>query len=83
MRYQDDPLIRAKYNCKQWLEVRKLKILQVNGLCEQCLREHIYKEGKIVHHKTPITKENYFDGNVMYNLDNLELLCDDCHKKAH
>lgn len=83
MRYQDDPDIRKKYNSRQWRKLRKIKIASVNGLCERCLKEHIFREGKIVHHKIHITKDNYLDDNVMYNLDNLELLCDDCHIKEH
>jgi 5-methylcytosine-specific restriction protein A len=83
MRYIDDPEIYKKYHCEKWRKVRKLKILQANGLCERCLKEHIYREGKIVHHKKEITKDNYFDDNVMYNLDNLEFLCDEHHKIVH
>jgi len=82
MRYQDDPKIRAKYNCEKWKRIRKLKIQKANGLCESCLRHRIYREGKIVHHKIPITDENY-ETELMYSLDNLEFLCDECHKLAH
>ena len=83
MRYQNDPLIRARYNCSQWKKVRNMKILKANGLCERCLRKRIYREGAIVHHKIEITDKNYMDDNIMYNLDNLELLCFDCHNKEH
>lgn len=82
MRYQDNPKIRAKYNCVKWERTRKVKIAKVNGLCERCLRHRIYREGKIVHHKKPITDENY-ETDLMYSLDNLEFLCDECHKLAH
>lgn len=83
MRYQDNPLIRARYKTAQWQKVRKMKIQSVNGLCEKCLRHRIYKEGKIVHHKIHITDENYQDDNIMYNLDNLEFLCAECHLLEH
>lgn len=84
MRYQDDPKIRAKYNCEKWKKVRKLKIQKANGLCEKCWREkRIFVEGKIVHHKIEITDQNYNNPELMYGLDNLELLCDDCHHKLH
>ena len=83
MRYQDNPLIRARYNSKRWIGARKYKIQSVNGLCERCLKERIYKEGKIVHHKIHITEENYLDDELMYGLDNLEFLCDEHHKMVH
>ena len=83
MRYQDNPLIRAKYNCSKWKKVRNLKKLQVNGLCERCFKKRIYKEGVIVHHKKEITEDNYMDDDLMYGLDNLELLCMDHHNEEH
>lgn len=83
MRYQDNPLIRKKYNSTKWQKVRKLKILQTNGLCERCLKEHKYEPGVIVHHKEYINESNYFDDDVMYNLDNLELLCEEHHLQEH
>lgn len=83
MRYQDNPLIRAKYNCSKWKKVRNLKKLQVNGLCERCFKKRIYKEGVIVHHKIEITEENYMNDDLMYGLDNLEFLCMECHNQEH
>lgn len=81
MRYQDNPLIRAKYNCKKWKETRKLVIQRANGLCERCLKKKIYNEGKIVHHIIEINEDNYMDDSIMYNIDNLEFVCDTCHKR--
>lgn len=83
MRYQDDLRIRAKYNCSKWLKVRKLKISKANGLCERCLKERIYKEGAIVHHKIEITDKNYNNDELMYGLDNLELVCYEHHNQEH
>lgn len=83
MRQRDIPEIEAKYNSRHWKKVRKLKIVSVNGLCERCLRNRIFCEGKIVHHKIPITKNNYMNDDLMYGLDNLEFLCDACHKEMH
>lgn len=83
MRQIDNKDIRAKYNCSKWNKVRKLKILEVNGLCERCRKQGIMREGVIVHHKNYINEQNYMDDNVMYNLDNLELLCETCHQAEH
>ena len=74
MRYQDNPLIRKKYNSTKWQKVRKLKILQTNGLCERCLKEHKYEPGVIVHHKEYINEGNYFDDDVMYSFLLRELI---------
>lgn len=83
MRYLDNPEIKKKYNCKKWEKVRNLKIAQCNGLCERCYAKGIYKEGVIVHHKEHVTEENYQDDLVMYNLDNLEFVCANCHLELH
>lgn len=83
MRYRDNPLIEQRYNSRRWFKVRKLKRISANGLCERCFEEKRFSPGKIVHHKIPITDKNYMDDDLMYGLDNLEFLCDECHKKEH
>lgn len=83
MRQIDDPKIYAKYHCTRWYKLRKLKKAESNGFCERCLKKGIYKEGVIVHHKEHINSENYDNDLVMYNLDNLELLCTECHLEEH
>lgn len=79
----ENPKIQAIYWGAKWKRVRKLKKLKENGLCERCKKRGIYKEGSIVHHKIYITDKNYTNPNIVYNLDNLELLCIDCHSKEH
>lgn len=83
MRQIDNPEIKLKYDSRRWLKVRKLKIAQSNGFCERCLAKGKYNAGVIVHHKTHVTAENYNDDSIMYNLDNLEFVCDNCHKEIH
>lgn len=83
MRQIDNPDVYAKYHCARWYKLRKLKKLEANGLCERCLKKGKYVVGEIVHHKEYITLENFNDDNVMYNLDNLELLCPTCHQLEH
>lgn len=83
MRYRDNPLIEQRYNCEKWKKVRKLKRISVNGLCERCYEEGKITPGKIVHHREHITDENYMDDDLMYGLENLEFLCDKCHKIEH
>lgn len=83
MRYIDNPDIYRKYHCAKWYKTRKLKLLQVNGLCERCLAEGIYNSAEIVHHKEYINDLNYDDDLVFYNLDNLEALCTEHHLREH
>ena len=83
MAYKDIPEIYAIYHGARWHKVRKLKIASVNGLCERCLQNRIFCEGKIVHHKIPITDKNWNDESIVYDLNNLEFLCDSCHKEMH
>ena len=83
MRQIDNPEVYAKYHCARWYKLRKLKKLESNGFCERCLAKGKYNAGKIVHHKIHVTVENCNNDEIMYNLDNLEFVCDDCHKELH
>ncbi|UWP69737.1 HNH endonuclease [Subdoligranulum variabile] len=55
----------------------------MGGLCEQCLKTGLVKPGEIVHHKVHLTPDNINDPEVSLSWNNLELLCRDCHAKAH
>lgn len=75
------------YQSDRWERARQSYInsqpLVRRGLCERCYANGIIKAGKIVHHKTYITKDNINDPNITLNEDNFELLCQDCHNKEH
>lgn len=73
----------AFYNTKAWHDCRDAYAKSVGGLCEECLRHGLIKAGEIVHHKVPLTQDNINDPDVALSWDNLELLCRDCHAKAH
>ena len=66
------------YKSPAWLAARELKIVSVNSLCERCGRIGIE-----VHHKERLTVENVNDSSISLNLDNLELLCRECHNREH
>lgn len=71
------------YKSKAWQNTRQAYVSSVGGLCERCLQSGMYCAGEIVHHKRELTPENINDPAVSLSWDNLELLCRDCHGKAH
>ena len=46
--------------------------------CERC-----GEPGRIVHHREHLTPENIGDPEIALSIDNLELLCQECHNKEH
>lgn len=71
------------YKSKAWQRTRKAYSASVGGLCEQCLKRGVYNAGEIVHHKQELTANNITDPSISLCWNNLELLCRDCHGKAH
>ena len=71
------------YKSVAWKKCRESYVKRVGGLCERCLARGLYVPGVIVHHKRHLTPENINDPTVTLNLDNLELLCRDCHGDQH
>ena len=74
---------KAFYKSKAWQRTRDAYVASVGGLCERCLQSGLCTAGEIVHHKRELTVENIRDPAVSLSWDNLELLCRDCHGKAH
>ena len=72
------PWAKKFYNSKAWKDCRKLKILQVHGLCERC-----GAAGYIVHHTVYLTPHNINDPWISLNPALLEYVCLDCHNKEH
>lgn len=71
------------YKSKAWQDCRNAYAKSVSNLCENCLKEGIYRKGEIVHHKIHIEPDTIGNPEVTLNWNNLELLCRDCHAKAH
>lgn len=67
------------YNSKEWKMLRNYKFGLANGLCEKCKEKNIVRAGKQVHHIIPIEE----DWSKRLELDNLILLCNDCHNEEH
>lgn len=77
------PFARKFYSSKAWQDCRNAYAKKANHLCENCLRQGIYKPGVIVHHIIQLTPMNIERPEVTLNYKNLELLCRDCHKQKH
>lgn len=67
------------YCSKEWQRLRKIKFVDANGLCEQCLKEGKVVQAKEIHHKVPID----VDWGKRLDYNNLIALCSHCHNKAH
>ncbi|TSA24390.1 HNH endonuclease [bacterium] len=57
---------------KEWKDLKKLALERANNTCEIC-----GKSAQVVHHRS--YPSNFKDDN----LDNLQVLCKDCHYKIH
>ena len=71
------------YNTKKWQQMRKLVWSRDRGLCQECLKKGIIRQGEAVHHIVEITPDNVTDPNIALNPDNLVTLCRECHKAKH
>lgn len=72
---------RPFYKSKVW-ERARLSYIDYRkaldgGLCETC-KERL---GKIVHHKTWLTKDNINNPDITLGFDNLKYDCQKCHNK--
>ena len=66
------------YKSTRWKKTRAAYARCEKHICERC-----GDVGKIVHHKTHLTDENFYDCEIAFDFENLELLCQDCHNKEH
>lgn len=66
------------YSSGAWQACREAYAKSKAWTCERC-----GNAGAQVHHRIRLTPANLMDTNVSLNWNNLELLCDDCHKAEH
>ena len=64
------------YNTTKWKELRLLK-LQMNPLCEHCLRENKITPATEVDHIIPIQQRP----DLALDINNLQSLCKPCHSR--
>lgn len=70
------------YRSHEWRRCRKAYASKAI-YCERCLKRGLTVPGTEVHHKIRLTPENLKDPSVSMNWENLELLCDECHREEH
>lgn len=72
------------YQDKRWKKLRAEKI-RVNPICERCEKKNKIIPAEEVHHKIPFdygtTPEEI--ELLAFDWDNLESVCEPCHKDAH
>lgn len=66
------------YKSKAWKEIRSIVFIEANGVCQRC-----GEPGEEVHHIIWLTPNNIDDVDITLGLDNLILLCKDCHRGIH
>ena len=74
---------RRFYSSKTWQDCRNEYMGRVHHLCENCLRQGIYKPAEIVHHKIELDPINIENPEIALCFDNLEAVCRDCHNEYH
>lgn len=66
------------YSSGAWQSCRESYAKSKAWICERC-----GVAGAQVHHKVRLTPANITNPNVALNWNNLELLCENCHKAEH
>lgn len=83
MRHEAPEAQMKFYGSRAWKKCRAEYKKKVGGLCERCLAKGRVEAGYIVHHKQYVNPDNIQDPSVLFNFDNLELLCMNCHNEEH
>ena len=78
-----DADINKFYRTKRWEHTRKAYLVEIGGLCERCLEKGLIEPATQVHHKIRLTSDNLKDPNISIGFQNLEGLCERCHREEH
>lgn len=66
------------YASGAWHRVREYVMRRDRFMCQHCKAP-----ATTVHHRIHLTPDNIHDPMISLNPDNLEAVCDDCHKAIH
>ena len=71
------------YQDRRWKRLRLLKFKN-DPLCEKCLSKTppVVRQTEEIHHIVPIDIRNP-DESLIFDYDNLQSLCNECHKLIH
>ncbi len=79
-----EPWAASFYKSEAWRSFRRALIQQRGTICPVCHKDYMADTSKLIaHHIKELTPETVNDASVALNPDNVELLCFDCHNKAH
>lgn len=67
------------YNTDKWRKLRQLVINRAGGICEVCT----VNKGTIAHHIEWVNDNNVHNVYIVWNINNLQCVCQDCHNKIH
>lgn len=81
MQNQEFKIWQAKFYSKdkRWKLLRQTAIIKSGKICKRCGKLIIAVGDCEVDHIIEITPENFKDESVTLNLDNLQVLCHNCH----
>lgn len=85
-KYKTRPIRNKFYHTTEWKKVRDYYFTLKMGMCERCKKDKGYlNKGIIVHHKKYIKDQDFITWNkeILLSINNLELLCLECHNKEH
>ncbi|MHC1749462.1 MAG: HNH endonuclease [Cellulosilyticaceae bacterium] len=71
------------YASKEWRELRHNLIVERKPICQRCNTYYPDTSKLIGHHKIELNEINVNDPNIVFNPDNIEIICSDCHNKEH
>lgn len=79
-----EPWAAAFYKSEAWRSLRRALIQERGTVCPVCHRDYMADTSKLIaHHIQELTPETVTDASVALNPANVELICFDCHNKAH
>lgn len=81
-RMSSGPLYKF-YKSAAWRHCKNGYAKSKSYLCEECMKNGVYRTARIVHHKIFLDESNYNDPQVSLNWDNLMLLCQSHHESIH
>lgn len=84
MRNNQHKVYHSIIGSRRWKNFRRW-YLSAHPLCEMCEAEGITRAAQVVHHVIPIQSSRTEEGmkRLAFDYDNLQALCEDCHRKVH